>query len=248
LLALLLVPDLFTPFSDAVSLSQARRAALFLPLVLALAGAAAVFARLLSWLAVSAALAAGIVLELSYPGDFGYRLVDGGPAVAAWIAFVGGAVALIVAAVLGRRGTLDDRGPIAALVAAAFVVPIAVYGFSHWSEKAAGPGQLTRGLVHALQAVPHGSIVFSDDATSYRVAAAAPVYVAAALPGHVADTKANRPYARREDTRSFGRTGDLAIVRRYKADFLLVRRDRWKLDPLPLKRIYADRSYVLYRS
>lgn len=247
LLALLLLPDLFTPFADAVSLSQARRAALFLPLAFALAGAAAVSARLLWWVALPAALGAGIALELTYPGDFGYRLVEGGPPIAAWIAFVGGAASLVVAAVLGRRGTIDDRGPLAAAAAAAFVIPIGVYGFTHWSERTAGPGQLTRGVVHALQKVPRGSVVFSDDATSYRVVAAAPVYVASALPGHVADTKANRPYARREDARRFGRTGDLAIPRRYHADYVLVRRDRWKLR-LPLKRIYADRSYVLYRS
>ena len=69
LLAILLLPELFTPFSDAVSLSQARRAAGFLPLAAAFAGAAAVLARLASWLAIPAALAAGIALELAWPGS-----------------------------------------------------------------------------------------------------------------------------------------------------------------------------------
>ena len=132
LLAILLLPELFTPFSDAVSLSQARRAAGFLPLAAAFAGGAAVLARLASWLAIPAALAAGIALELAWPGEFAYVLDKGGPAIAAWIALVGGAVALIVAAVLGRRGTLDDRGPLAAAVAAAFVLPVAIFGFGHW--------------------------------------------------------------------------------------------------------------------
>jgi len=88
--------------------------------------------------------------------------------------------------------------------------------------------------------VPKGAVVFSDDETSYRIAAVAPVYVAAALPGHVADTKANRPYARRADAREFFRTGRLAIPRRYGAQFVLVNRRRSKLrlriEPVELSR------------
>ena len=103
-----------------------------MPLAAAFAGGAAVLARLASWWAIPAALAAGIALELAWPGEFTYVLDKGGPAIAAWIALVGGAVALIVAAVLGRRGTLDDRGPLAAAVAAAFVLPVAIFGFGHW--------------------------------------------------------------------------------------------------------------------
>ena len=45
--------------------------------------------------------------------------------------------------------------------------------------------------------MPKGSTVYSDLETSYRIAATAPVYIAAAPPGHVADTKENDPYARR---------------------------------------------------
>ena len=58
MLAILLCPQLFTPFSDAVSLSQARRRP-FLPLAAAFAGGAAVLARLASWWALPAALGAG---------------------------------------------------------------------------------------------------------------------------------------------------------------------------------------------
>ena len=73
-----------------------------------------------------------------------------------------------------------------------FVVPVAVSGFSHWSPPPAAPG-LTAGLVRALHRyVPKGAVVFSDDSTAYRIAAAVPVYINAAPPGHVADTKANR--------------------------------------------------------
>ena len=63
---------------------------------------------------------------------------------------------------------------------------------------------------------------------------------------HVADTKANRPYQRRDDARAFFRTGDLAIPRRYGATWLVVDRSRSKLK-LTLPRAYADARYVLYR-
>jgi hypothetical protein len=247
LLALLLIPEPFTRFSDAVSLSQSRRAAGFFPFAVAFAGGLAVLARLLSWLVLPVAVAAGIAFELVYPGDFGYRLDEGGPAIAAWVAFVGGAAALGLAAVLRRPEALDDRGPLAAAAAAAFVIPVAMYGFTHWDTAPADRSPLTAGVVEAVRAVPEGSVVFSDDETSYWLAAAAPVYVASALPGHVADTKENRPYARRADARRFGRTGNLAIPRRYRADYVLVRRDRWRLPRLPARRVYEDSRYVLYR-
>ena len=44
------------------------------------------------------ALAGGVVLQLLYPGDFGYILDAGGPAWATWVAVVGCVVALFVAA------------------------------------------------------------------------------------------------------------------------------------------------------
>jgi hypothetical protein len=88
--------------------------------------------------------------------------------------------------------------------------------------------------------------VFSDLETSYRIAAAAPVYVAAAPPAHVADTEANHPYVRRLDVLRFFRTGDLGIPRRYRAGWIVVDRSRFSL-VLPLARAYADRRYTLYR-
>ena len=247
LLVILLLPQLFTPFSDAVSLSQARRAAGFVPLAAAFAGGAAVLARLASWWAIPAALAAGIALELAYPGEFTYALDEGGPPIAAWIALVGGAVALIIAAVLGRRGTLDDRGPLSAAVAAAFVLPVAIFGFGHWDAATYEPSPLTAGLVERLDSLPEGTVVFSDDSTSYWAASAAPIYIATARPGHVADTDENRPYERRDDANRFGRTGDLSIPRRYRADYVLVRRDRWPRLDLSLPAVYRDGRYVLYR-
>ena len=98
----------------------------------------------------------------------------------------------------------------------------------------------------ALRELPDGDVVFSDLETSYRIAAFAPVYVAAAPPSHVADTTKNRPYERRRDTIEFFAGGDLAIPRRYGADWLVVDRDRFDLlAGLPV--VYRDERYTLYR-
>ena len=105
----LLVPALFVPFSDAVSLSQSRRAAGFLPFAFAFAGGLLVLAGFLRLALLPVALAAGIVLQLLYPGDFGYRLVSGGPALATWIAAVGGALALVGGLVLQRHSSSGRR-------------------------------------------------------------------------------------------------------------------------------------------
>jgi hypothetical protein len=247
-LALMLIPQLFTHFADAVSISQARRAAGFVPFAFAVAGGAAVLARLLSIGALPLGLGAGIAFQLVYPGDFGYALDQGGPAAATWIALFGGAAALVVGIFLPRRFAEHDRvGAVAALTAVLAVLPVALHGFTHWDERPSTGKELTPGLVRALLTeVPERAVVFSDDRTSYRIAAFAPVYVATAPPGHVADTKANRPYRRRDDARAFFRTGNLAIPRRYGAGWLVLDRARSKLE-LRLPQAYADAEYVLYR-
>jgi hypothetical protein len=122
-----------------------------------------------------------------------------------------------------------------------------VHGFSHWSARPVAGQALTPGLVHALRTeVPKRAVVFSDLETSYRITAFAPVYVAAAPPAHVADTKANHPYRRRNDVTAFLRTGDLAIPRRYGASWIVLDRTRSTLR-LQLAQAYADGRYVLYR-
>ena len=249
LLALVLLPSLFTHFADAVSISQARRAAGFVPFPFAVAGGAAVLARLLSIGALPVGLGAGIAFQLAYPGDFGYALHEGGPALATWVALFGGAAALVLGLVLPRRFTeLDRVGWIAAATAALAVVPVVLHGFTHWDERPARANMLTPGLVAALRGrVPEKAVVFSDDRTSYAVAALAPVYVASALPGHVADTKANRPYRRRDDAKAFFRTGDLAIPRRYGASWLVVDRKRYPGFQPALPPVYRDPEYALYR-
>jgi hypothetical protein len=162
------------------------------------------------------------------------------------VAAIGGAAALVVAALLRRPELEEGRGPLVALAAALFVAPVAWHGLARLDPPRGG-AELPAGLMHALRKdVPEGDVVFADTETSYLAAAAAPVYVAAAPPAHVADTKPNRPQARQRDVARFLRSGDLAIPRRYGATFLLVNRRRSKLAP-KLPRLYADSRYALYR-
>ena len=90
------------------------------------------------------------------------------------------------------------------------------------------------------------TIVFSDSETSFRLAAFAPVYIAVAPPGHVADTEENRPYERARDARRFLRTGDLSIPRGYGAEYVVVDGLRTELE-LDLPVVYADERFTLYR-
>jgi len=246
-LVLVLVPELFTRLTDAVSLAQARRLAGFIPFALAFAGGLAVLARILGVLVVPTALGAGVGLQWAFPGDFGTRFDVGGPAIVTWIAAFGAAAGLALAMAFSRRLDIERHGPIVAAAAACFVLPIAVDGLRDWGPRTHEGIGLTPGLVQALRSdVPRGAVVFSDLATSYRVAAYAPLYVASAPPEHVADTTANKPYVRRRATLTFFRTGDLAIPRRYGATWIVVDRSRTTLR-LHLPRRYADSRFVLYR-
>ena len=240
--AITLVPWLFTPFSDAVSLSQARRLAGFLPFGFAFAGGMGVLSSLLGVVAAPLALAAGVVLQWQYPGDFGYTLEQGGPAWATWIAVLGAAVAFVV----GLRH-LRSVETTAAVASALLLLPTFAHGLADWSPSAERhPSPLTPGLVDALRTtVPKGDIVFSDLESSYRIAASAPVYVCNAPPGHVADTRRNQPYVRRAQWRRFDRTGDLGIPRRCGAQWLVIDRGRFTTRPsLPVA--YRDGRFTLY--
>ncbi len=112
-LGLLLFPWAFDQLSDAVSVSQSRRLAAFLPIPFALAGAAALLGRL-RLAGCLAAFGLGGLLQLAYPGEFSYSLVLGGPSWPVWVALGGAAVGLVVAAVLRTRGPRGwaglDRG------------------------------------------------------------------------------------------------------------------------------------------
>ena len=236
---------LFPHFSDLVSLSQSRRAAGFVPFAIALAGGAAVLARALRVLLLPVALAAGIVLQLEYPGDFGKRMAHGGPAVAAWIALFGGLAGIVVAWALRQR--LERPDWIAGLAVLLFVAPVAVYGFAHWDRsRATDAYALTPGLVEFLRRhVPERSVVFGDLETSYRISAYVPVYVANAPPTHVADTTANDPYRRRADLRRFLRTGSPAIPRAYGAGWIVLRPQE-RLQP-GARLVYRDDRFRVYR-
>jgi hypothetical protein len=94
--------------------------------------------------------------------------------------------------------------------------------------------------------VPERDVVYSDLETSYRIAAYVPVYIAAAPPGHVADTEENRPYARRRANIRFFDTGDLEIPRRAGADWLVVDESRFTIAQ-PAQPVYEDGRYRLYR-
>jgi hypothetical protein len=235
----------FPHFADAISVSQARRAAGFVPLPFALAGGVGVLTGLVGIFVLPLALAAGIALQLAFPGDFGPGLVEGGPAVATWIAAFGGLAALVIGWRLRRR--LEARTWPVAAAAVLFCIPVAVHGFREWSPAAKeDPYALTPGLFETMRMeVPKRAIVFSDLETSYRISAFLPVYVAAAPPAHVADTNANRPYSRRLSVNRFFGTGDEQILDRYHADWLVVDHRRFEVNPSwPL--VFSDERYSLY--
>lgn len=241
--AITLLPWVFAPFSDAVSLSQSRRLAGFLPFAFAFAGGMTVLAALAGRFTAPLALGAGVLFQWLFPGDFGYRLEDGGPAWATWVAVAGALVALAFGF---RRWRGVERA--AGLACALFLLPVFVHGLLDWSPSPGRPpSPLTAGLVEALRTrVPVGAVVYADLESSYRIAAYAPVYVCNAPPGHVADTRENRPYARREEARRFFASGDLAVPRGCGARWLVLDRDRFDLRfALPV--VYRDDRYTLYR-
>jgi hypothetical protein len=253
-LLLELLPFVFPRFSDLVSLSQSRRAAGFVPFAFALVGGAAVLARGLGVLLLPVALAAGIVLEREFPGDFGTKLEHGGPSVVTWIALVGGVAGLAVATVLVRSGTsrfgggrFERPGATAALAVFLFVLPVAVHGFANWDTQfPSDPSALTPGLVAFLRNdVPERSVVYADLETSYRISAYAPVYVANGPPAHVANTNANRPVARKADLNRFLRSGSLAIPRSYHAGWLVL--DRGERIRGGAKLVYRDNRFRVFR-
>ncbi len=242
--AVMLLPFLFTSLADVVSISQARRAAGFLPFAFAFAGGMGVLARLVGPLLIPIALGAGMFLQIVYPGDFEYILREPAPAWITWFATIGAIVALGVG--LYRRRPALERG--AALASAAFLLPVIGGGLLHLRPVPLPEiATLTAGLVTAVRSeVPAGAIVFSDPETSFRLAAFAPVYIASAPPGHVADTEKNTPYERARDARQFLRTGDLSIPRGYGAEYVLLDRLRTKLQ-LDLPVVYRDGRFVVYR-
>jgi hypothetical protein len=122
-----------------------------------------------------------------------------------------------------------------------------VHGFAHWSNDGKADGAaLTPGLVGFLRRdVPKGAVVYADLQTSYRISAYAPVYVANGPPSHVADTRANDPYGRVAALHRFLRDGDTAVLRRYHAQWLVLRRGEWRHGVGTL--VYHDARFRVYR-
>ena len=244
-LGLVLLPWAFDPLADIVSVSQGRRLVSFLPLPFAVAGAAAVLGRY-RLAGCLAAFGVGALLQLVYPGEFSYFLVVGGPPWVVWVALGGAVVALVAGAIVRRSVPLGP--PIwTAAVALALVTPVAAAGFAYLQQDEPDRFALTPGLVDALRTkVPAGDVVFSDLETSYRIGAFAPVYLSAAPPAHVADTKANYPRKRRDAVVRFLNRGSLAIPRRFHADWIVVADRRFDLK-LDLPQVYRDSRFTLYR-
>ena len=240
--AVMLLPFLFTSLADLASISQARRAAGFLPFAFAFAGGMGVLARVIGPLLLPLALGAGMFFQIVYPGDFEYVLKDPAPSWIVWISVVG-AVAALAVGLVRRRAALETG---AALASAAFLVPVIGGGLLDWRPPPPPAiATLSPGLVGAVRAVDAGTVVFSDPETSFRLAASAPVYIAVAPPGHVADTEKNRPYERARDARRFLRTGDLSIPREYGAAYVVVDRLRLQRE-LDLPVVYEDERFTLY--
>ncbi len=249
-LAVLLIPELFTRFSDLVSISQSRRLALFLPIPFAIAGAAVLAGRARA-VGVAVAFAGGLALELLYTTGG-----ETGPVWPVWVAVVGG-IAGIVAGVLlpVRSERLLDPTRWAALAAVAFVAPCVVAGLGDAERKdEPDPSALTPGVVEALRSLDDDAVVLAPVDTSYRVGAFAPVYVVAMPAAHVANTDENRPYRRQRDAIRFFQRSKTdaerrATIERYGAEYVLV--DRRETYPKrfmeELELVYTDGRYTLYR-
>jgi hypothetical protein len=244
-LGLVLVPWAFDNLTDVVSVSQGRRLAAFIPIPFAIAGAASVLGhyRLAGCLA---AFGCGALLQLVYPGEHSYFLVEGGPGWPVWVALGGAAIALVAGAIVRRSVPLGP--PIwTAAVALALVAPVGLAGFAYLEQDDVDRFRLTPGLVHALRTqVPARDVVFSDLETSYRIEGYAPVYVSAAPPAHVADTKDNYPQKRRAAVIRFLNGGSVSIPRRFHADWIVIAKRRFDLK-LDLPKAYEDSRFTLYR-
>ena len=244
-LLFVLVPWAFDALSNAVSVSQARRLAIFLPIPFAVAGAASLIGRYRLG-GCLAAFGVGGLLQLVYPGEFSYFLIVGGPPWPVWLALAGAGIGLIVAAIVRR--SVPEAAPLwTAAVALSLVAPVGLAGLAYLKQDPPDRLRLSPGLIRALRTtVPARDTVFSDLETSYRIEAYAPVYVSAAPPAHVADTKDNYPNERRDDVIKFLNSGSLSIPRRYHAQWIVVAKRRFDL-PLKLPKVYSDTRFDLYK-
>src|SRR6185312_91017 len=251
-------PLVFPHFSNAVSLSQSRRASGFIPFAVALAGGAAIVSRFSRTIAIAGALACGIWLQVAYTGDFGLRAPKTEPAWVVWVALYGAIAALVLGALLAwRRGAnrpvapRRTRGVTTGLAVFLFVLPVAVHGFSHWTPQTKRDRDaLTPGLIRFLQRdVPARSIVFSDRATSYRAIAFAPVYAVAVPPTHAANTHPNELMKRRRAVLRFFTHPSLEEPQAWNAQWLVLTRSGpvQAMEHGGLRPAYEDGKFVAFR-
>lgn len=249
----LIVPWAFTPFSDVMSMSQARRFLFYLPWGFALVGGALVLARF-RHLAVGLALLAGCVLQILYPGDFNYRLVDPGPGWVAWFAAL--AVVVVFAVGAASKLHLGYREAWTIPIIVAFALPIAVAGVPDADVGKRDVTAMPPELVHAVRRnVDREDVLMAPTDLAYRLTARAPVYVVAVSRAHSADTLVNRHGERRSDVDAFFNANISSaqaeqILRRWDVQWLLIN----KHQPHPqevvgaLKPVFDGPRYALYRT
>ena len=173
------------------------------------------------WSRCRSALGAGIAFQLAYPGRLRLRRsTRAGPAIATWIALVGGAAAL-VAGDLPPAAPRNARphGPAAAATALCVVLPVALHGFTPLGRAPEAWKRLTPGLVQ--RAADEGA------RAGGRLLRRRHELPDRRVRPRLRRERAARPRRRHEGepartsgatTRSsFFRTGDLAIPRRYGA-------------------------------
>ncbi len=248
-LAVTLTSALFPAFADLVSISQARRAAGFLPFAFAFAGGMLVLASLLA-----ARAAAGRARSRHRaPGRLPRRLRlppagrRAGCASPGWPSSAARRRSRSPPSCAGRASASAGLGS-PRWRRRSSCCRSRVDSARDWEARPRDRShELSPGLVQALRdATRKGDVVFSDTETSYRIAAYLPLYVASAPPAHVADTEDNQPYDRRRDAGLFLKSGDLEIPRRYGADWIVVNKSRFRTE-VARPPVYEDERYVLYR-
>ena len=247
----LLVPWLFTPFAEVMSISQGRRLLFYLPWAFALMGGALVLSRL-RYVGVALALVAGIILNQAWPGDFNYHLRAPGPGWLAW--FAGGGALLALAAGAAAKLDFRYRERWAVLIVAALILPVTVTGIDGMQTFKGTPKTINNRLIAAVrQYVTHDDVLMAMPRTAYRLDAQAPIYIAAVEGGHGGDTVLNDSYERRQDATRFFLDAPSPkeaqeIVDRWDVQWVLVRKD----EPYPRKYlshfhpVYEDKLFMLY--
>ena len=251
LLLVLLVPPVFTLFADVVSVSQSRRLVPFLPLPVALAGAAVLAGQLRGFGAL-AALGLGFGLREAFPPGR-----EDAAAWPVWAALAGAALGLACA--VWRRPRGPEAGGWAAVTAVALILPFALATFGGLEREPRDALALSPGLVRSVRALASpDDVVMARAETAYRLSAAAPLFVVSLPISHTVDTEAARPRERLRDTAAFfapesSETERRGVLERYGVDWLVIDKRRGhppELDAFTagFETVYEDGRFVLLRT